>query len=132
MGSVAKSAALLFSRNVSIALDRLKPRLTERGTTKCNAISWESSSFRRGEEVSSFTLSNMITKRKRIAIAPTYTIRKIKAKNSACTDRYKRTVLKKTVIKHSRLWTGCEAIITRTAKTRVMAGIKIENKVDQE
>jgi hypothetical protein len=69
----------------------------------------------------------MIIKRKRTATAPTYTIKKSKAKNSTPKKMNKQAMLKKTNTKNKTECIGFLATITKKAQTNV----KHEKKINK-
>jgi hypothetical protein len=71
-----------------------------------------------------FIFNIIITKRNKTAIAPTYTMSNIKARNSAPKSRSKPTILQNTIIKNNTEWTAFERPITMIAETKE----KLENK----
>jgi len=78
-----------------------------------------------------FKTSSIITKINKIAIAPTYTIRNRKAKNSAPTYRYSSAPLKKTAIRHNKLCTGCFKKMIPRPKPSVRVGRVCRKRGDQ-
>ncbi len=66
----------------------------------------------------------MITNKKSTAIAPTYTINNINAKNSAPDNNNKAATLQKTRIKNKTEWTAFDKLITITDETNA----RLENR----